>query len=297
MALHWSQKSLVIARVGEALAQRGWQLYGYHKDESDPMTDYYSPASWDGVATHPDFPGVVAGVGVSAYIAERGGKEETYSEALPGETCERCGGSGLDPLGWTLEAARKDPQRYHRERIEAEFGPESRARVLLHDVVSPIPFTSGEKMKCIKCAGRGHALRYEMHVRYVWPTFKATPKGRMWHVERGGQIITTGTGYERCWGYDQGAKDAVKAVCDAIEAAARRGNAQKQEAKPARSGAGAVQVTHDRDWTWIAFAEKPDEAVREALKAQGARFSGRRKAWYIREHVPEEEVLALVAGQ
>lgn len=28
----------------------GWKVYGYHADESDSMTDYYSPAYWNGVA-------------------------------------------------------------------------------------------------------------------------------------------------------------------------------------------------------------------------------------------------------
>lgn len=28
----------------------GWKVYGYHADESDGMTDYYSPAYWNGVA-------------------------------------------------------------------------------------------------------------------------------------------------------------------------------------------------------------------------------------------------------
>ncbi|WP_252225330.1 MULTISPECIES: hypothetical protein [unclassified Clostridium] len=32
------------------LMARGWEVYGYKKDESDGMTDYYSPANWDGIA-------------------------------------------------------------------------------------------------------------------------------------------------------------------------------------------------------------------------------------------------------
>jgi len=28
----------------------GWKVYGYKPDESDGMTDYWSPANWDGVA-------------------------------------------------------------------------------------------------------------------------------------------------------------------------------------------------------------------------------------------------------
>ncbi len=55
-------------------------------------------------------------------------------------------------------------------------------------------------------------------------------------------------------------------------------------------------VAHDRDWTWIYFPGKPDEDVREALKSQfGARFSGKRVAWYIQSHV-EETALRPIIG-
>ena len=33
------------------MATEGWEVYGYHADESDSMTDYYSPAYWNGIAT------------------------------------------------------------------------------------------------------------------------------------------------------------------------------------------------------------------------------------------------------
>lgn len=32
------------------MSMEGWKVYRYHADESDSMTDYYSPAYWDGVA-------------------------------------------------------------------------------------------------------------------------------------------------------------------------------------------------------------------------------------------------------
>lgn len=54
-----------------------------------------------------------------------------------------------------------------------------------------------------------------------------------------------------------------------------------------------ITVEHDRDWTWISFAEKPDEPIREALKTNfGARWSRRRTAWYIRERVPAGDIMA-----
>ena len=56
------------------------------------------------------------------------------------------------------------------------------------------------------------------------------------------------------------------------------------------------QVEHDRDWTWVRFADKPPEPIREALKDNfGARWSRRRQAWYIRKHV-EADAIAQVIG-
>jgi len=34
----------------EWLTMEGWKVCGYHADESDSMTDYYSPAYWNGIA-------------------------------------------------------------------------------------------------------------------------------------------------------------------------------------------------------------------------------------------------------
>jgi predicted RNA methylase len=38
-------------RIAHELMNRGWKVEGYKADESDSMTDYYSPANWDGIAT------------------------------------------------------------------------------------------------------------------------------------------------------------------------------------------------------------------------------------------------------
>ncbi|MEG1353658.1 MAG: hypothetical protein RR255_00030 [Bacilli bacterium] len=47
-------------KVGVMIAHKlmnidGWKVYGYHADESDGMTDYYSPAYWTGVAEKNDY--------------------------------------------------------------------------------------------------------------------------------------------------------------------------------------------------------------------------------------------------
>ena len=58
------------------------------------------------------------------------------------------------------------------------------------------------------------------------------------------------------------------------------------------ASAPVFTIEHDRDWTWINFSAKPDEDTRETLKdVFGARFSGRRVAWYITRRVDPEQIL------
>ena len=48
--MHWTEKRRAKVNLGRALKEAGWRLYGWKEDESDSMTDYYNPESWEGVA-------------------------------------------------------------------------------------------------------------------------------------------------------------------------------------------------------------------------------------------------------
>lgn len=54
MSNYYSMQSGKVA-IAHALMARGWKIYGYHKDESDMMTDYWSPAYWNGIASKNDY--------------------------------------------------------------------------------------------------------------------------------------------------------------------------------------------------------------------------------------------------
>jgi hypothetical protein len=53
------QKQRGAVRLARALQERGWAIHGYVPDQSNPMTDYYAPASWFGIATRDDLTVVV----------------------------------------------------------------------------------------------------------------------------------------------------------------------------------------------------------------------------------------------
>jgi hypothetical protein len=106
-SMHWTERRRAKASIAEELAQRGWTLYGYKPDRSDGMTDYYDPASWDGIAEKGGFV-VVVDVGKSNnYILSRSGGRR-YTEQVRDKDCEQCAGTGQEPGGWTYEAACAD---------------------------------------------------------------------------------------------------------------------------------------------------------------------------------------------
>lgn len=50
MSTYYQYKDVKVMMAHKLMTMDGWKVYGYHPDNSDPMTDYFDPASWDGIA-------------------------------------------------------------------------------------------------------------------------------------------------------------------------------------------------------------------------------------------------------
>lgn len=50
MSTYYDYREVGVMIAHKLMKMDGWKVYGYHADESDSMTDYYSPAYWNGVA-------------------------------------------------------------------------------------------------------------------------------------------------------------------------------------------------------------------------------------------------------
>lgn len=209
--MDYHDKRSAQAMIGHALEARGWKLFGYKEDRSDAMTDYYEPERWDGIATLGEY---VACVGVGEYESKLSGQAITKLVPKEGGTCERCKGSGNDPLGWTLEAARKESKKFHRERLVAEhpggtlvegkLGPgvkldeNTTVYTPMSGVVSPLWFHEhgDQMMHCVRCHGAGRMTgKPESVTLGHYPTFQANPPRCNWHLERNGKILASGTGF------------------------------------------------------------------------------------------------------
>ena len=50
MSTYYQYQDVGVMIAHKLMEMDGWKVYGYHADESDGMTDYYSPAYWHGIA-------------------------------------------------------------------------------------------------------------------------------------------------------------------------------------------------------------------------------------------------------
>jgi len=84
--MHWTERRKAKANLGLALRARGWTLYGFHEDRSDPMTDYWAPATWDGVAEKCGYV-VVVDISAGSSLLKRCGSRSTAKQPQ-GDDCD-----------------------------------------------------------------------------------------------------------------------------------------------------------------------------------------------------------------
>lgn len=51
MSNYYTYQDVGVMMAHKLMSMEGWQVFGYHEDCSDAMTDYYDPAYWGGIAT------------------------------------------------------------------------------------------------------------------------------------------------------------------------------------------------------------------------------------------------------
>ena len=275
--MHWTERQRARVAIGLTLRSRGWHLYGFHEDRSDAMTDYYAPASWDGVAEKDGYIVVVDVSKSNNYVLSRSGGRQTQRQAR-GDDCTHCQGSGLQPDGWTYEQAQADPRGFNRTWT-------GQGVALLPDVVSPLHFDGQGRQKCTTCSGQGHAWKLESCVE-PWPTFGANPPSRLWHVEKDDRILASGVGLGPCADYDsQRAQAAVEQIVSRIEDAMYARPIPVGETGGMSDVAVTIRRNQVHNGIEVVFAAKPAAALRSALKALGFRWSQRQGLWYAR-HTP-----------
>jgi hypothetical protein len=270
------------------LQARGWTLYGFKEDRSNSMTDYYDPASWDGVAEKGGCVVVVDVKPANESLLKRSGGYET-TKRVPGDECAHCQGTGKEPDGWTYEEALANPQEFNLDRTKRQTPG---AVPLMAQVVSPLCFDEAGEEKCVKCSGLGHTWKLEQ-VSVDWPEFSPNPARKLWHVEKGGRILDSGIGLGPCadWNRER-AHAAVERIVSRIEDAIytlREGTTTDptvvSDISPSTSSGPCIRRNPARNGIEIVFPAKPGVDVRAGLKRLRFRWSRRQGLWYARYSV------------
>lgn len=145
-------------RIAHELMNLGWKVYGYKEDESDSMTDYYSPADWDGIATKNGYVLVVdnkysnmSGKEITRYnpnYVSMSSADHSKIESLKNMTVEKGASEGEQENAQKLIA-----------KIQSKYENQTTSR---YEVI-------------------GH-----------FPTYMNTTKGSIWHLEKDGALADKG---------------------------------------------------------------------------------------------------------
>lgn len=273
--MHWTERRRARVNLALGLQTRGWTLYGFKEDRSDSMTDYYDPASWDGIAEKGDRVVVVDVKPSNETILKRSGGYETTKRA-PGDDCAHCQGTGKEPDGWTYEEALVSPQEFNLDRTKRQTPG---AVPLMPHVVSPLYFDEAGEEKCVKCSGLGHTWKLEQ-VSVDWPEFGPNPPRKLWHVEKDGRILDSGIGLGPCADWDkERAQAAVERIVNRIENAVH-GNLSV--AAIASVSEVTIRRNSLKNGIEVVFPAKPAADIRAGLKRLRFRWSRRQGLWYAR---------------
>lgn len=158
MIMYYGDKREAKVKIMSKLVDAGWKVYGYTPDESDFMTDYYSPAHWSGIATKN---GYVLLIDIAQYNLSDSGREiRKYDNS--------------------------NKKTVSNSRIQ-------KLTAMMNDQAS----TENEKASCavlIEKELEKANIEPSYTVEEIYPTFSANPKGSTWHIEKDGQIIAKGKG-------------------------------------------------------------------------------------------------------
>ncbi len=183
MSNYYSYREVKVMIAHKLMSMEGWKVYGYTPDKSDSMTDYYSPAHWDGVA---EKNGYVLCVDVYGAAEPQEIRKYNYS----GFTYDR---------SVTEKIKKLEAMTVERGASEAE---EASAKIMI------------ERLQKKAEEAIENANKYI--VVGTIPGHMAHPPKMNWHIEKDGMIIAKGNGilkFASVWKYYNYSQDmeAIKA--------------------------------------------------------------------------------------
>ena len=177
MSNYYDYREVKVMIAHKLMSMDGWKVYGYKEDRSDSMTDYWDPASWDGVA---EKNGYVLCVDVYGAAEPQEIKKYNYD----GFTYDRSIAEKISKL---------EAMTVERGASEAE---EASAKMKIARLQKKAEESAENAKKYI--------------VVGMIPGHMAHPPKMNWHIEKDGVIIAKGNGilkYAHIWKYYSYASD------------------------------------------------------------------------------------------
>lgn len=171
MSNYYDYREVKVMIARKLMSMEGWSVYDYHEDESDLMSDYWSPAYWDGVA---EKNGYVLCVNV-------------YGAAQPQEIKQYNHSESTYDYSIAEKIKKLESMTVERGASEAE---EASAKAMV------------ERLQRKEEDARENADKYT--VVGIIPGHMAHPPKMNWHIEKDGMIIAKGNGilkYASIWSY------------------------------------------------------------------------------------------------
>lgn len=163
MSNYYEYKDIKL-KIMRGLEANGWTCFGYKPDTSDMMTDYYNPASWEGIAEKDGF----------VLVIDNNSNSRSGKEIREYDYSKRVNNS---------------------ERI-------AKLTAMMNDTASTIN-EKASCAKLIEKEKEKASAEIPYKVLETFPVFSyGNPKRCNWHIEKDGQIIAKGNGVLACHSYD-----------------------------------------------------------------------------------------------
>lgn len=158
MSTYYEYQDVGVMMAHKLMAMDGWEVFGYHADHSDMMTDYYDPAYWNGIATKNGYTFVV----------------NCSSEAKPEEIRKYNYDGTLQDRSISEKIAKLEQMTMERGASEQE---EESAKKMIEKLRSKASETSEKYI-----------------VTGIIPGHMANPPRMNWHIEKDGVYVAKGNG-------------------------------------------------------------------------------------------------------
>lgn len=174
--------------ISHALGAKGWKIYGYKADDSDSMTDYYSPAYWDGIATKNGYVLVVD----NSTARNSGYEQKKYNY------------NGSYQVNAEIQGKINKLENMTTDRGASEQEEQ----------------TAKEKIDLLLAKQQPTTDKYIIVDTY--PTYQANPPHMKWHIEKDGIILAKGTGISKYSDLDRYHPSEDKATLESIREGLRQ---------------------------------------------------------------------------